>query len=457
MRRRSFSSSIFSRVISHSAWNGFCYALAQGINFLVQLTITAQLGKVAFGEIGVAQLYVLSATFIAELGLPNYFIREASQDKHWQRQWRHAVLVRALFLTTVAVGMLIWSGMPLLGQHIPLYIAAAIPGMIASAWNPTPLLIAQGRSRAAGIGLVLQWGIYSIAAVLALIFSKVLYVSLILGGAFSLGALVAMLYLTKAVEWPKPDGQESPFRVAMWRSAVTVWIPGLVGTLYLLLLTFLIRRLAPELLAFFLLGNQFMQGLNGLNMQLQRVLLATLAKERHRSASELFPALLSLSSKLAVGLVMAIFAAILLCVCVLHLINVAAVDLSYVALILVEWIMTLIGSFLVTQLTAQHGERTIYRITVYSYTVSAAAQLLIAELGGGLLLVLLIRIVIAVLQIFLFHRALRLSFSPVLLAGTAGLIVAGWLPFSPEITVTMLALTMCLCLAASWRNFRLLA
>ncbi len=447
------------RVLSRSAINGLAYAAAQAINFAVQLLIVHQLGKETFGNIGIAQTCVLSLIFIAELGMPSYFIREASIRSNWRHQWRHGCIWRALTLLVGTAGLLIfwrsYYGAALPGLH---YILFATPGMFLSILNPTPLLIAQGRANRAAAGLLILWLTYAAIAVSALYFFPAAYADAGIGAAFSLGYLAYTIFLARRVEWQSLTNDPAAHaHNDMLKRSVTVWIPALLGTLYALLLAFSVQHLAPAILVYFLLGNQIMQGISGLNLQMQRVLLSTLASEHQTQPdSPLLGTIFSLTAKLICAMIFVLFA--LLCITD-YLIDDLVIPAHMLAftLMLAERLLGVMGSFLVTSLMARHREFLIFRVMLITYLVSMAAQFAITYVDGNLCLILALRLITSILQMVIFYRALRCKLSPLPIIGTAIILALGFVPYATNIMpyaaafTTFIAALLC---CASLQHYR---
>lgn len=419
----------------HSAHNGLCYGIAQGINLLVQILLLHQLGKTTFGTIGLAQMCVTALIFIGELGMPSYFIREASIRSNWRHQWQRACLVRAGVIGLGTLGLLLfWKthySMQMPGFD---YLLWAIPGMAVSVLNPTPLLIAQGHAKTAAGGLLVLWIVYAIAAIVAMLFPPAL-VDGGLGAAFSLGYIAFTLCLWRRVHWhAATDDPAAHAHRDMLMRAITVWVPGLLGTLYALLLTFSIQHLLPAILAYVVLGTQLLQGISGLNTQLQRVLLSALSGEyRHRPGepSRLAADLFTLAGRVAIGLILGLFAVL----CLIGYFTGDALipaNARYFTFMLAERLIGLMSAFLVTSLFAQHREYFVFRVMVATYLLSMAAQFALTYGGYDLQYVLAIRILTCLLQMGCFYRVLRCRFSPASIIGAFGILLIGLIPYTTD-------------------------
>ncbi len=406
---------IVATLLRHSALNAASYAVAQGINFLLQLWFLRMLGHAMFGQLGIAQLCVVSLIFIAEFGMPSYFIRHIHGNPSWGKLWQLA----CRFRRTVAVGstacLLLFLHFHYPGQSFGVhYVLAAIPGILLAACNPTPILIAQHKNQSPAVGLLCLWVVCGVSSVIVLHFVAPADSSYWLGSCLSLGYAAQYIYLRLQVTWD--TAPTMPDRVAvrhMVRQSSIIWFPAVIGTLYSLLLPLIVESTQIEMLPYFLIGMQILQGISGMNMQLQRLLLPIFLGAPRRGDgtnsslnSTIFSLFALLVSASITGALTLFFA-----VRLLHPNAALAGDSIYFFLLGVEWIMAIIGSFLITALLAQHRENFIFTLTISSYIVGMALQLAATMLWHSLLVVMAIRITASMLQIGLSHRATGIRIS----------------------------------------------
>lgn len=421
-----------ARVLSHSAAGGLGYALAQGVNFLVQLALVYHLGKDGFSSIGLAQMCVVAVMFAAELGTGSYFIREASQRTDWQQEWRRASVVRSgvagLFAAALLGGWLLYYPGDRQGFH---YLLAALPAMLLSVRNPTPLLIAQGKAWAAGLGLVLQWCSYAVFVAFAVGLLPEAQLGHGIGAAYTAGYVLALLFLSRRVTWHQSDAPVDPAAYRrMAKSSAMICVLALCGTAYGLMLTFIAKHLAPEVLVYFILGSQVMQGMSGLNLQLQRVLLAALASRHGLAVDSL--ALLGPVYRFCSGLMMAvmlgIFGALLLAA---HWMQDAALlgDMPVLCLLMAEGLLGMLGAFLSTGFLASHREPLLFRVMLRFYVLGMVGQLLLAVWTGDLVMIQLMRIALAAAQMLILYRLLGQKLAKLPWIGVGILLALAALPY----------------------------
>ena len=435
-----------TRVLSASSINGACYLTGQGINFVLQLLLVHQLGKAGFGALGVAQMCIMALIFIGELGMPSYFIREVSIRDDWRAEWLYARRLRSAVLLAGLAGLVLFWCLHYETRAGLGFILCAIPAVLISARNVSPLLIAQDQTTHAALGLLVLWGVYALATLATVLLVPTEWLEYGVGAALSLGYFAAMLFLRGHVRWPAkttPHGHHG-----LIKRAFIVWFPSLLGTVYGVLLTFIVQHLAPGILVYFLLGGQLLQGISGLNLQLQRVLLSALSAAHHAKPDFTSPMVGEMFRLCGLGILIAMLGMFSAALMASGLAADTAMlsDVHYFALIIAEWLLGILGTLLVTSLMSQHKEGTIYRATVKSFAISMALQVLVAAIWGDLLGVLLIRMATSVYQLLQFYRALRVRLSLVPLVGMVGILALGVPLYTPALAVqgAVLCGTACL-------------
>lgn len=405
---------VLKRLLSHSLFNTTCYASTQAINFAFQLWLLHWLGKPIFGAVGIAQMCVFTLIFVGELGMPSYFIRKVHHGDDWLRLWRYACRVRMAMIGLGALALLVFWHLYYGLDHRGFgYVLMAIPGMLLSARNPTPLLIGQYKNTIAGWGLPVLWCTSVALSLVALVLAGPSHSEYWLGACLSAGYAAQYMFLRRHVVWPEKCAAITKAAVrAMLAQSTTIWLPALVGSMYGLLLTFLVEASAIEILPYFLLGSHIMQGISGINMQIQRILLPILLSDHAQpaAASSLKKHVFELFSLLIVASVVGMVALVF---------GLGFMDsdptllhrASAFCLMLMEWMIGILATFLVTVLLAQHRERYIFNVTMASFAISMALQLLLAYMGAPLEAMMLVRVATVLLQIILFHRVLGLAFS----------------------------------------------
>lgn len=406
---------IVATLLRHSALNAGSYAVAQGINFLLQLWFLHILGKSIFGQLGIAQLCVVSVIFIAEFGMPSYFIRHIHADKPWGILWHRACRFRkaTALLSTMCLLAFLYFYYP--GQSFGLhYVLAAIPGILLAAHNPTPILIAQHKNQSPAIGMLVLWLVTAISSLLVLQFVDSAKSSYWLGGCLSLGYIAQYIFLRLRVTWDSTSTapERSEFRHMLKQSSI-IWLPSVIGTLYSLIPPLIVESTHIEMLPYFLIGNQILQGISGMNLQLQRLLLpvflnaSTSPDTIHASVKSAIFSLFALLVCASITAVLTLFFAVRF----LQPNPLLAQDSIYFCLLGVEWIMAIIGSFLITELIANHRENFIFTLTISSFVGGIALQLGSMVLWHSLLVVMVIRLATSLLQSVLSHRATGIRFS----------------------------------------------
>lgn len=453
---------IIPRLLSNTAFNGMCYIAAQGINLVIQLLLVRALGTAEFGVLGVVQLCVTALIFVAELGTPSYFIRAASTRENWGDEWRMSVRYRR---GLVCIGILLLLGYGYGRQGFNTegveYLLATIPAMLLSASNPAPILIAQAHTRRAAIGLVVLWGSYALLATAALQLLPNADLPLALGAAFSVGYAAMGIFYRQGIRWPdRGETATKDTLRAMRKSTFIVWLPGLLGTAYGLQLTFMVEHMAPILLTYFILGNQILQGISGINNQLQRSLLSVMSihhhQETHEEGRQLLHSLCTLAAMGALAMVLALMATLLATGAWLN--EPVILDESrYFSMMLADRFLGLVGAFLVTALVACHREGLVLRTIVYTYGTSMLLQWGLAEAGVALLPILLLRLVTILLQMAAFYRALALRPSWIAALGLSLTLAMGafhFTPFSGGLASFSCLMAALACVLTAYRRYR---
>ena len=422
---------IVATLLWHSALNATSYALAQGINFLLQLWFLHSLGKGLFGELGIAQLCVVSVIFIAEFGMPSYFIRHIHGNNPWGILWRRACRFRKVTALLSIVCLLLFLHFYYPGQSFGLqYVLAAIPGILLAAHNPTPILIAQHKNQSPAVGLLILWLVCAISSLLVLLVVEPTESSYWLGGCLSLGYAAQYIFLRLRVTWDSavtlPARHE--FRHMLKQSSI-IWLPSVIGTLYSLILPLIVESTHIEMLPYFLIGTQILQGISGMNMQLQRLLLPiflgapTRTEPTNTSLNDTIFSLFALLVTASITGALTLFFAVRF----LRPNPALAGDTLYFCMLGVEWIMAIISSFLITVLLAKHRENFIFKLTISSFLASMALQLGSMAWLHSLLVVMILRLATSLIQTLLSHREAGIRFSKVAAMAMLLLLLTGTL------------------------------
>jgi hypothetical protein len=251
--------------------------LAQAANLVAQLALIALLGKTRFADLGLGLIAVATICFLSEIGLGTYFLRESARSGQWLDSWRQSVgsrLIVAVVAVALAWAALAW-GAPNPGAA-RLVLLAAIPGLLISTVNPTPLLFGQDKVRAASVGILLRFTVQGGGSVaIALLWPH--HAEIGVGLAFTAGIALQVLIgqmaglpvLTLAPRWP---------RTVPPKAALRLWGLSLVGTLNDRALPFIIGNAQPEILSVALIGLQILQTLVGIGTQIDRLLIPATAR-----------------------------------------------------------------------------------------------------------------------------------------------------------------------------------
>jgi len=451
---------LLRKLLTHSVFNSGCYMAAQGINFLFQLWLLHALGKEIFGHIGIAQMCVAALIFIGEFGMPSYFIRVVHQGTAWAKLWRRACWFRMGVAGFGVAGLLLFWRLYYGAAPEGLgFLIMAIPGVVCAVWNPSPILIGQNKNRIAAMGLMVLWVVCALSSLMALHYVPEDMQQWWLGGCLSLGYIAQFMFLTFHVtpDIQKP-GDHTPLLGHMLRQSFVIWLPGLVGTLYSLSLTFMVQATHVSILHYVVLGTQIMQGISGVNMQIQRLLLPAFLTERKSGAPAtaqypifaLFTIFVVASTGGVLGL---LFAAEFL-----KFEPAIVAGTLYLCLMVVERTISHTGTFLVTLLISQHRENYIFRVTMIGFSVSFALQALLLVATDSLLAVMVIRVLASILLLVALHHAVKLPFSRLVMVAAAAMTLLGfWQGDTPEhyLTLTLMVATSSVALLYYWvRRYR---
>ncbi|CDK97817.1 membrane protein of unknown function [Magnetospirillum gryphiswaldense MSR-1 v2] len=258
--------------------------LSQAANLAAQLALIAFMGKTRFADLGLGLMTAATICFISEIGLGTYFLRESARSEQWLDSWRQSVGSRLIVAATAAA--LAWAALAW-GAPNPgtarLVLLAAIPGVLISAANPTPLLFGLDKVRTASGGILLRFAIQSAGGV-AIALAWPHHAEIGVGLAFSAG-IVAQVLVGQMAGLPILALAPRRPRTVPPKAALRLWGLSLVGTINDRALPFVIGNAHPEILSAALIGLQILQTLVGIGTQMDRLLIPAVARgERSQDA-----------------------------------------------------------------------------------------------------------------------------------------------------------------------------
>lgn len=359
---------------------------AQAVGHLVNLgsqaALAAQFGLDLYGALGLGLVAAATLCFLGEGGYPAIFMREAARGADWLGPWRAACLHRLVLSAMASLAVLAWWLTRYGAGHGGFQLLlAAVPGILAAALNPAPLLYGLDRPVAAAGATHARWLVHGLGIAAALAWAAPDQAGWWVGGAFSAG-------LTVQTGWAASRGL--PWRVLLPApgrppagAALGLWAVGLLGTLNDRALPFLVEHVRPDLVAPILLLLQVLQGATALIVQLDRLVLPRLARESGDRVA--LAGRLTLYATVPAGL-LAIGAMALA----------PRGDLQPAALILAEWIISVEAATLVSALVASQVERRLFILFLAIVPLGLALQAA-AVPSAALALVLAIRVLAALL------------------------------------------------------------
>jgi len=369
-------------------------AVAQGCTLATQLALLALLGRGEFASLGLGLMAATGVCFLGEAGYFPYFLRESAKSDDWMAAWREAAGVRLVVVCSAAV--LAWIA---LGWAAPdasasrRVLAAALPGLGVSVFNPAPLLFGRGNVRSASGGVVVRFVVQGALAV-GLAWAVPGGAAWGIGGAVSVGIFV--------------QASTGPLMGLPWRMFLPVfrlrppppvvlrlWGVSLVGILNDRALPFVVGAVRPEILAVALIVIQVLQSLAGLGAQMNRLLIPAAARGGH-------------PGEIWRGLRVPLAAASGAMVLVLPGLSWAVqADQAWAALFLaLEWAAVLVGGIAFSLVFARGNERPLIALMLAVVPVSILAQILLSE-GVGLEAALAIRVIVAAVVARASVRCLR--------------------------------------------------
>ncbi|MBK1663183.1 hypothetical protein CKO38_00635 [Rhodospirillum rubrum] len=375
---------------------------AQGVNFLTQIALLAVFGAEFYAPVGLVLVAAATLCFIGELGYPVVFLGAVTRDDDWPRHWRIALFHRMMVLgggTACALGL--WAWIYGIGGEGWGALAAAAPGIIASAWQPAPLLYGQGRAQAAALSVYGRWGVYGLGMALVLILG--VPSGWVIGLVFSVGMITPLLFwpwlgLSAALLRPRANRRLG----RLGRGALAWWMMALLGTLNDRGLPFLIEATRPAILAHALLALQVLQGLAALAGQFDRLLVPWLVG-RLKAPGWARDLALVQGGVLSVALGVA---ALLVGVLALGLPLAERGALSW---LLAEWALVLCGGAFTAAILARGQERPFARMLTILLICGCLSQAGVALAGGPFVAVMIVRLVVAGLCLAVALRLLGLS------------------------------------------------
>ncbi|MFD2264709.1 hypothetical protein ACFSM5_17525 [Lacibacterium aquatile] len=255
-------------------------ATSHAVNFLSQLALLHAYGAEVYGELGLGLLVVATLTFLGELGLPTFLLRQAASDTTWPKTWRIAVFHRLLAITLMTVVAFLcwglWWGFERPGVQL---LLTAAPGLLLSACNLAPILYGLNNPRRAALASHVRWTAYGIFTALIAIMTPPDKAAPLLGLAVSAGWIAQHILLRSAPGMPTDlSPNRGRLQSDIRQGAISLTSIGILALLHGRALPFLLAAQAPTLLAPCLLSLQILQGLSSLFGQTDRVLLPTMLK-----------------------------------------------------------------------------------------------------------------------------------------------------------------------------------
>ncbi len=221
--------------------------------------------------------------FLGELGFTPLLVRLAATGGDWPSAWRKALTPKLIVTPlTLTLALSYWGLTQGLASPGALCLLATAPGLLAAAFNLTPILYALGAGRRAAIATYLRWAIFGAGVATALQIQDPQAAALLVGGGFSAGLIAQGRLAAHALRLP-PLTMRPTLRG--WRdhtafAAGRLYLMMLVAALHDRAPAFLIEAAAPRLLASALLLTQLLSGITGLLTQLDRVILPILSRRR---------------------------------------------------------------------------------------------------------------------------------------------------------------------------------
>lgn len=393
-------------------------ATAHGVNLGLQALLAATFGAEIYGSLGLGLIAAATLCFIGEMGYPTLFLREAACRPDWLAAWRRALTRRVAGLALAAAAAVVWR-VSVAGWDDPgsLLLLGAAPGVVASAFAPTPIFYGLGAPRRAAATVYSRWAAHGLGGLAAAAFCSADDVGLWMGVVFSAGMLaqIAAAFLPAALLsggglvpaaafwpaafWPAAFSLKAFSLAAFWPRAAAgrddaidaaarrMWIMACLGAAHARALPFLVEATAPALLAPTLFAHQILQGLGGLLGQFDRVTLPRLARfgedaaapARQRSAARLvlWPSAAAAPLLAALALATAAFAPP-----AWGLSGASAPVLAAVGgLLLLEWQIQMTGAAMTPIILAKRRESALCAVIVQLTPASLALQAGLAASG----------------------------------------------------------------------------
>lgn len=242
----------------------------QCASLVFQIMLARGFGMAAYGEIGLAHLLFGLICFVGDLGYSSLFLREDPDAPGWRRLWRTAlwhkfVAVIALYAAALTCWVMAYGA----GDGFS-YLAAALPAALFAVAVPWPPLLAQGRRFSA---FCLQQAPWPAALFFWAVFAGDAPSAAGAGAAVAAGFTVQ--FALSLVVW-KQVGDWLPIfalRGGLLRSALSLSAIAIAGAAHDRLTPFLLARLAPEFLPVLLLVGHGLNGVSGIAVQINRLLL----------------------------------------------------------------------------------------------------------------------------------------------------------------------------------------
>lgn len=339
------------------------HVAGQAANLLFQIMLARGFGMVAYGEIGLAHLLFGLIGFVGDLGYSSLFLRENPATPGWSRLWRTAlghkfVAVLALY-SAALIGWVLAGGA---GDGLS-YLLAASPAALFAIAVPWPPLLAGGRRLAA---FCLQQAAWPAALAFWLAFAGNAPSAAAAGAAVTAG--FAVQFALSLAVWKQARDWLPLFawRGGLLRSAVSLSAIGIAGAAHDRLTPFLLARLAPDFLPVLLLVGHGLNGLSGIAVQINRLLLPRITSAAGlrwslglAAAASLGTALL-LQAVLLAGLVAPV--------------GLAALHPSLLLPTLLTWGVATTSGFAAVEMIGQRREGQLARIVLLGVATSAALQ-----------------------------------------------------------------------------------
>jgi O-antigen/teichoic acid export membrane protein len=232
--------------------------------------------------------------------------------------------------------------------------------------------------------------------------------SILLGLVFSLGYLGGLIFVLRIIDNRKYGLPSlNIFALGNLKESIYLWQLGLSGSLYDRAVLIFVEHLRPEFLAVYIILNQILQGISGVLVQIQKVLIPKIRSYFEDANTNKINKILTLHTT---------FYLVAMTILLSFGINIGNVfpeiyslEIAlYASLILSEWLCRALTTTCISALLVYRLEKYIRNMLVSIQVIFGVVQMMMAYFLTSLVAILLLRVIVGGVIIILFYKRLKI-------------------------------------------------